>query len=987
MPSYEPVLKNGASGAIFYIGLPDAAVGGSFKTNPTIAAGDFKISIDGGALANLTNLPTVTPAGGAQVKFILTQAETNGDNLAIWCVDQTATKEWADTLVTFQTAAAQFDTLSTRIPAALVGGRMDSNLGTVTAGAITSGAFAAGAINAAAIATDAIGSAQIAASAVTEIQTGLATSAALATVQADTDDIQTRLPAALVGGKIDANVGTVTAGAIGSAAFAAGAITATVIATDAIGSAQIATSAVTEIQTGLATSAALATVQADTDDIQTRLPAALVGGKMDANLGTVTAGAISSAAFASGAINRAALNIDTGMQTVRSGTAQAGGGTGTVILDAGASATTDFYKGLYIYLTSNTGAGQVRLITAYNGATKTATLDTALAVAADATTTYALMPEATDYAILGTGAITSATFAAGAITSSTFAAGAINAAAIATDAIGSAQLATTAVTEIQTGLATSAALATVQADTDDIQTRLPAALVGGKIDANMGTVTAGAITTAAFAAGAINAAAIATDAIGSAQLAASAVTEIQTGLATTAGLATVQADTDDIQSRLPAALVGGKMDSNLGTVTAGAITTAAFASGAINRAALNVDTGLQSIRSGTCQAGGGTGTVILDAGASATTDFYKGLYIYLTSNTGAGQVRLITAYNGATKTATLDSALLTAADATTTYALLTNATVYALLSAGAITTATFAAGAINAAAIATDAIGSAQIATSAVTEIQTGLATSAALATVQADTDDIQTRLPAALVAGRMDSSTGAMAANVITATAINAAAITAAKFATDAIDSNALAATAVTEIQTGLATSASITAVQADTDDIQTRLPAALVGGKIDANVGTVTAGAITAAGIASAAITSAKFATDAIDGNALAASAVTEIQAGLSTLDQAGVRAALGLSAANLGNLNFSVPSMGRGTVSAGSTPTSITTSSFTPAGAIANQFADRIVIFDANTTTASLRGVAKGISASTNAANPTFTVAALPATPVSGDTFTVI
>lgn len=48
----------------------------------------------------------------------------------------------------------------------------------------------------------------------------------------------------------------------------------------------------------------------------------------------------------------------------------------------------------------------------------------------------------------------------------------------------------------------------------------------------------------------------------------------------------------------------------------------------------------------------------------------------------------------------------------------------------------------------------------------------ASLNTLQTDTDDIQTRLPAALVGGRMDSSTGAMAANVITAAAINAAAL-----------------------------------------------------------------------------------------------------------------------------------------------------------------------------------------------------------------------
>lgn len=66
-------------------------------------------------------------------------------------------------------------------------------------------------------------------------------------------------------------------------------------------------------------------------------------------------------------------------------------------------------------------------------------------------------------------------------------------------------------------------------------------------------------------------------------------------------------------------------------------------------------------------------------------------------------------------------------------------------------------------------------------------ASAAALATVQSDTDDIQTRLPAALVGGRIDSSVGAMAANTLTA--------------------SALATDAVTEIQTGLATPTNITA------------------------------------------------------------------------------------------------------------------------------------------------------------------------------------
>jgi hypothetical protein len=47
------------------------------------------------------------------------------------------------------------------------------------------------------------------------------------------------------------------------------------------------------------------------------------------------------------------------------------------------------------------------------------------------------------------------------------------------------------------------------------------------------------------------------------------------------------------------------------------------------------------------------------------------------------------------------------------------------------------------------------------------------ITTIQADTDDIQTRIPAALVGGRMDSSVGAMATDVITAAALSSGAAT----------------------------------------------------------------------------------------------------------------------------------------------------------------------------------------------------------------------
>lgn len=119
---------------------------------------------------------------------------------------------------------------------------------------------------------------------------------------------------------------------------------------------------------------------------------------------------------------------------------------------------------------------------------------------------------------------------------------------------------------------------------------------------------------------------------------------------------------------------------------------------------------------------------------------------------------------------------------------------------------------------------------------------------VETDTANIQTRIPTALVSGRIDASVGAMATDVIT--------------------SGAVAASAVTEITSGLATSSNVTTSQGV---ITALLPAALVGGRIDASVGAVAANAITAAAIADGAIDAATFAADAITAAAIATGAIT--------------------------------------------------------------------------------------------------------------------
>lgn len=169
---------------------------------------------------------------------------------------------------------------------------------------------------------------------------------------------------------------------------------------------------------------------------------------------------------------------------------------------------------------------------------------------------------------------------------------------------------------------TAAAIATGAIDADAIADN---AIDAGAIAADAITaakIANGAIDAATFAAGAIDAAAIAADAIGASELAADAVTEIQAGLATSAALATVQADTDNIQTRLPAALTGaGNMKSDALAINGN--TTAA--------AVLAILNGVTVVYQGTVT-GAATTTTLIDSGLTqADADWWKGRIIIFTS--------------------------------------------------------------------------------------------------------------------------------------------------------------------------------------------------------------------------------------------------------------------------------------------------------------------------------------------------------------------
>ena len=109
MPSYVTPKKNTAY--VFYVGLVDQANTKLLKANPTQAAGDVKVSIDGGAFANLATLPDAEPNSSAAVRVQLSSSEMNGDNIVVQFIDA-AGAEWCDQLINLQTSARQIDDLT-----------------------------------------------------------------------------------------------------------------------------------------------------------------------------------------------------------------------------------------------------------------------------------------------------------------------------------------------------------------------------------------------------------------------------------------------------------------------------------------------------------------------------------------------------------------------------------------------------------------------------------------------------------------------------------------------------------------------------------------------------------------------------------------------------------------------------------------------------------------------------------------------------------
>lgn len=225
-----------------------------------------------------------------------------------------------------------------------------------------------------------------------------------------------------------------------------------------------------------------------------------------------------------------------------------------------------------------------------------------------------------------------------------------------------------------------------------IQTSANASAMTPSYEANVGTITAGAITAAAIAtdavdadaiaANAIDAGAIATDAITAAKIAADAIAASEIA-ADAIGASELAADAIGAAEVANAAIdaatfASGAIDATAiatdaigaAEIAANAIAAAEIADGAIDEATIACSAGsfdaLGISDCGTGQSGATSTTFVLRSAASFADDLLIGSTIFITGGTGAGQSRAITDYVSATDTATVET-WTTTPDNTSTY--------------------------------------------------------------------------------------------------------------------------------------------------------------------------------------------------------------------------------------------------------------------------------------------------------------------------------
>ncbi|KPL05615.1 hypothetical protein AMJ85_11600 [candidate division BRC1 bacterium SM23_51] len=350
-------LKQSTAASVMLGPAVDNSDGYTPETGLTIAASDCRLSKNGGVFAAKNDATAASTAefGWYNVEFDATDTGTVG-RLLLAASATGALPMWREFMVvpsnTYDSLVAGTDNL-------------DAEVATMAASSITASAFDAGAVDAAAIATGAIGADAIAASAIGTSE--LATSAADAIADEVWDEVLSsgahttlfsagkRLQNAVLRG------GTAISGCPAAIEFPG-----PWSATDGIYEQNIVS------------------IVDGTGAGQTRLIIEYDGTNKLAYVDRpwhVEPDATSEIELLP---YSAEIMADHGL-------AQAGAA-GTITLDAGASATNDIYIGSVVFIATGTGAGQVRLITDYDGSSKVATISDNWTTNPDSTSAYKLFP-------------------------------------------------------------------------------------------------------------------------------------------------------------------------------------------------------------------------------------------------------------------------------------------------------------------------------------------------------------------------------------------------------------------------------------------------------------------------------------------------------------------------------------------------------------------------------------------------------------------
>jgi hypothetical protein len=547
------VLAKYAAAAVFD-SIPLTTYGsGERKLVPTLATGDVKVSKDGGATANIGTLPTEQPASSGTVRVTVTASELTAKSTAVLFHDQAGT-QWEDTEVLIHTyghASAMhpdFPADAIRISnSTTAANTVEANIGNLDAAvsavkAKTDNLPSDPADQSLVIAaTDAlaalIGTVDAVVDAIKAVTDNLPNSGALndlASILEDTVDIQSRLPAALVGGRMDGSVGDIVAAAL----------------------AQFFTQASGETY---ATSVAQSVVKEIADN-------AAGGGGGGSNPTVLQNTTI------------ATLASQTNF-TLTAGSADDGAYEGCLCIVEDASTSTQKAVGV---VGSYTGASRTLMLLNDPGVFTMAVGDT-VDIIADRSVHPTIDNRTLDVAATGE---------AGVDLDNTV--GTLSAAQIAANAIGASELATDAVNKIRDAIL-SDATAFAGADVGDVKAKtnnLPS-------DPADQSLIIAATDTLATLIGAVD---TIVDAI-------KAVTDNLPNSGALNDLAGILADTVNIKTRLPAALVGGRMDGSVGDILAVALAKLFSVASGETYATAVAQSVVKEIADNA--AGGGGGTIVL----------------------------------------------------------------------------------------------------------------------------------------------------------------------------------------------------------------------------------------------------------------------------------------------------------------------------------------------------------------------------------------